>query len=322
MHPIILGLVIFVVTVSFIELILYSRRLITRPDRQHVKRRLKQLPTQQQEAVLNSILREDAFSDVPFLNRVMKHFSFIHKLKRLKEQANAQYSVGFFLLFSLMLAVVGGILASVFGAGIPGSVFMIGAGACVPWVFLMIKKRKRMERFRHQLPEAMELIARSLKAGHAFTSGLKLAADQMEDPISIEFSATIHEINFGVNVSDALRHMAERVECADLQIFVVSVIMQRETGGNLAEIMESNARIIRERFKFQNDVRTLSAEGRLSAIALFILPIIIFLVISLANPSYMEPLLTTPLGQNLLWAAGIMMVIGMIVVKRMVVIDA
>jgi tight adherence protein B len=112
------------------------------------------------------------------------------------------------------------------------------------------------------------------------------------------------------------------VDCADLQIFVVSVIMQRETGGNLAEIMESNAYIIRERFKFQNDVRTLSAEGRLSAIALFLLPIVIFLVISLINPSYMEPLLTTPLGQNLLWAACIMMVIGMIVVKRMVVIEA
>jgi tight adherence protein B len=322
MHPIILGLIIFVVTVSIIELILYSRRMITRPDRQYVKRRLKQLPAQKQEAVLNSILREDAFSDVPFLNRVLKHFSFIHKLKRLKEQANAQYSVSFFLLFSLTLAVVGGILASVFGAGIPGLVFMIGAGACLPWAFLMIKKRKRMERFRHQLPEAMELIARSLKAGHAFSSGLKLAADQMEDPISIEFAATIHEINFGVSVSDALRHMAERVDCADLQIFVVSVIMQRETGGNLAEIMESNARIIRERFKFYNHVRTLSAEGRLSGMVLFMLPIVVFLAIQLVNPEYMKVMYTSSLGQNLLWTAGIMMVVGMLVIKRMVVIEA
>lgn len=322
MHPIIIGMVIFVVTVSIIELILYSRRLVTRPDRQYVKRRLKQLPAQKQDAVLNSILREDVFSDVPFLNKVLKQFSFIHKLKRLKEQASAQYSISFFLLFSLMLAVVGGIMASVLGAGIPGAVFLIVAGACMPWVYLMIKKRKRMERFRHQLPEAMELIARSLKAGHAFSSGLKLAADQMEDPISIEFAATIHEINFGVGVSDALRHLAERVDCTDLQIFVVSVIMQRETGGNLAEIMEGNARIIRERFKFYNHVRTLSAEGRMSAVVLLLLPIGVFMAIQALNPDYMSTLYTTPLGQNLLWAAGIMMGVGMLVVKRLVIIEA
>jgi tight adherence protein B len=322
MHPFILGLVIFLIAVSIIELVLYSRRLITRPDRQYVKRRLKQLPTQQQEAVLNSILREESFSDVPFLNRMLQKIAFVRRLKRLKEQANAQYSVGFFLLFSLLLAVVGAFPALLAVSGLPAIVLLAGVGACLPWGYLAVKKRKRMERFRHQLPEAMELIARSLKAGHAFASGLKLAADQMDDPISIEFAATIHEINFGVSVSDALRHLAQRVDCADLQIFVVSVIMQRETGGNLAEIMESNARIIRERFKFQNHVKTLSAEGRMSAVVLFLLPIVVFLAIQVLNPEYMATLYTTPVGQNLLWGAGIMMVLGMLVIKRLVVIEA
>jgi len=201
-------------------------------------------------------------------------------------------------------------------------VLVTGIGFFLPWARLAMKKKKRMNRFRRQLPEAMDLIARSLRAGHAFNSGLKLAADQMDDPIGVEFAATIHQVNFGVSVTDALRNLADRVDCPDLRIFVVSVILQRETGGNLAEIMESNARIIRERFKFYQHVRTISAEGRLSAWVLFLLPIFVALIIQILSPEYTATLYTTELGRKLLWTAAGLMTVGMIIIRRMVDIEA
>jgi len=322
MQPFLLGIFIFLTAVAVIELIRYARNILTSPDRQLLRRRLREIPTPEREAVLDSIIREQTFSDVPFFNRLLKKFAFVHTLKRLKEQANAPYSVGFYLLLSLMLGVLGMTAGSLSGGGFMSLMIPAAAGGFVPWGYIIYKKKKRMERFRHQLPEAMDLISRSLKAGHAFSSGLKLAAQQMEDPLGVEFEATIHEINFGVSVPEALRHLARRVDCQDLQIFVVSVILQRETGGNLAEIMESNSRLIRERFKFQNHVRTLSAEGRLSAIVLFSLPIVVFLAIQALNPAYMQVLYSHPMGANLLWLAGGMMVAGMLIVRRMVNIQA
>ncbi len=322
MHPFLLGLVLFAIAISSIELVLYARRLVASPDRKTLKRRLKDLPSQDREALLESILREESFSEVPLLNRVLRKIGFVRSLKRLKEQANASQAISFYILLSLLLAFSGFMLASFLSPVWTAYTLATLVGGSVPWLYLLRKRHQRMERFRHQLPEAMEFIARSLKAGHAFTSGLKLAADQMDDPLGVEFAATLHEINFGVRVSDALRHLAQRVDCPDLQIFVVAVILQRETGGNLAEIMESNAYIIRERFKFQNHVKTLSVEGKLSGIVLFILPIVVFLVIQILNPDYMAVLYTTSFGQNLLWLAGGMMIIGLLIIRKMVHIVA
>ncbi|MGM0646716.1 MAG: type II secretion system F family protein, partial [Thermodesulfobacteriota bacterium] len=310
MHPFVLGLVLFITSISVIELVLYARRMLTSPERRKLKRRLKDLPGQEREALLNSILREESMSEVPLLNRLLQKLGFVHRLKRLKEQANGSQAVGFYLLLSLALATAGAFAVWLYSPGVFAALLVGAAGLSAPWLYLLRKKQRRMERFRHQLPEAMEFIARSLKAGHAFTSGLKLASEQMDDPLGVEFAATLHEINFGVGVSDALRHLAERVDCPDLHIFVIAVILQRETGGNLAEIMENNAYIIRERFKFQNHVKTLSAEGKLSGLVLFLLPIFVFAVIQILNPDYMAVLYTSPTGQNLLWLAGGMMIVG------------
>ena len=132
-----------------------------------------------------------------------------------------------------------------------------------------------MEKFERQLPEALELVSRSLKAGHAFTGGLKMVAEEFGDPVGVEFGRTLDEINFGVGVPEALTNLTQRIECEDLKFFAVSVIIQRETGGNLAEILESLGRLIRERFKFQGRVRVLSGEGRISAIVLVAIPFFI-----------------------------------------------
>ena len=145
-----------------------------------------------------------------------------------------------------------------------------------------------MQRFEEQLPDALELIARSLKAGHAFSSGMKMVTDEFDDPVGTEFAKTLNEINFGVDVTEALKNLAKRVDCPDLNFFVISVILQKETGGNLAEILENIGHLIRERFKFYGRVRTLTAEGRLSAVVLIGLPFVIAFVIFLLNPEYIK----------------------------------
>ncbi len=322
MNPILLGVGIFIVTVSIIELLLFARRAAVNPDRRRVRRRLDQLRDEERDAMLNSIVRTDNYSKVPLFNRILKNIPLVGSLKKLKDQANAPQSVGFYIFLSLVLGLAGAAFVIFTRSGPLALVLVTGIGLFLPWARLGLKKKKRMDRFRRQLPEAMELIARSLRAGHAFNSGLKLAADQMSDPIGVEFAATIHQINFGISVTDALRNLADRVDCPDLRIFVVSVILQRETGGNLAEIMESNARIIRERFKFYKHVRTLSAEGRMSAWVLFLLPILVALAIQFLNPEYMATLYTSELGQKLLWFAAGLMTMGMIIIRRMVNIEA
>lgn len=175
-----------------------------------------------------------------------------------------------------------------------------------------------MHKFQIQLPEALDLIARSLKAGHAFSSGLKIAADEFDDPLGVEFTKTLSETNFGISVTEALKNLSVRVDCADLKYFVVSVIIQQETGGNLAEILENASYLIRERFKLQGTIRALSAEGRLSAVILIVLPVALAFVLYLLNPSYIGLLITEPLGKKMVAFALLLMMLGTLAIGKMI----
>jgi tight adherence protein B len=190
--------------------------------------------------------------------------------------------------------------------------------AYFPFFYLVLKKNRRMEKFEAQLPEAMELMARALKAGHAFSGALKMVVEEMDEPIAEEFNKTIGEINFGVDVPEALKNLSLRVDCQDLRFFVISVIIQRETGGNLAEILENIAHLIRERFKLHGRIRVLSAEGKFSAVVLIGLPFLVASIIAIINPEYIGTLLTDPIGNILVVVAVIMMFLGVAVMKRMI----
>jgi tight adherence protein B len=191
----------------------------------------------------------------------------------------------------------------------------------LPYLHLLMKKKERMEKFEKQLPEALDLIARALKAGHAFTTGMKLASEEFKDPIGPEFEETLDEINFGLSVSDALKNLAERIECLDLRFFVVSVILQRETGGNLAEIIESLAHLIRERFKFRRKVRVLSAEGKFNAVILVTIPLFLFAALLYVNPEYMTVLIEDPIGKTVAAISIVMMIIGIFFIRRIIDVD-
>ena len=190
----------------------------------------------------------------------------------------------------------------------------------LPAGYLYWLKSQRMAMFERQLPEALELVSRALRAGHAFSVGLKLVGEEAADPIGIEFRRVFDEVSMGMALPQALQNMTDRLDCLDLRFFVTSVLVQRETGGNLAEIIDSLAGMIRKRFELQMKVSALSAEGRFSAVILFALPLVVGGVLFKINPEYMLTLFTDPMGKNMVMVGSFLMVTGAIIMKRMVTI--
>jgi tight adherence protein B len=175
--------------------------------------------------------------------------------------------------------------------------------------------------FEEQFPEAMDLISRALRAGHAFTTGLGMVADEIPAPVGTEFRRLFDEQNFGMSLTDALRAMAERVPVLDARFFVTAVLTQRESGGNLSEILDNLAHVMRERFKFKRQIRVISAHGRISAWILSALPPVMALAVFAMSPHYLDPLINDPLGINLILIAGTLQVVGTYIIARMVRIE-
>lgn len=316
-----IGIIIFAVSIFIIEMLFYAYKTIRDPDRKKIRKRLKTFSYKESKNELPDILQKKVLSDVPLLNKILLHVPGRQYFNRLLQQANVQYPLGFFILLTIFLAITSFCVSSLITRNKVFVVIITLLLAGTPFFYLCLKKKKRMEKFQRQLPEGLELIARSLKAGHAFPSSMKMAADEFDDPLGPEFEETINEINFGVNVPDALKNLAERVNCADLKFFVISVILQRETGGNLAEIIESLAYIIRERFKLYGKIRTLAAEGKLSAIILGSLPFVVMIALHFTSPAYIRILFSDPAGKIILGISAFMMALGIFVMKKMVDIE-
>ncbi len=256
-------------------------------------------------------------SEIPWLDRWLLNLPGIGKIDRLLEQANTRHTLGFFLLLSLLLALAGLYSGSALMRHMVSGLAAAAILGATPYLYLTYKRRKRMHKFERQLPEALELIARSMRAGHAFSTGLQMVANEFPDPVGTEFGKTFNEINYGVGPPEALKNLAERVDVGDLKLFVVAVIIQRETGGNLAEILENISHLIRERFKLANHIRALTAEGRLSALILGILPFVMAFILFLINPGYMKTLIEDPIGPLLIGSALFMMFLGIIAMRRL-----
>ncbi len=292
------------------------------PEKKRVHTRLMNLSSTgaELEKVGNGLERRVKLSEVPWLNRFLLKINWSQKMNLLLEQAAISQPLGVFFLLTLLMGGVGFIIGSW-----AISSYLVGALlacllAALPLLYICSRKRRRMLKFERQLPEALDLMARSLKAGHAFSGGLKMVADEMEDPIGTEFDKTLGEINFGVDVQTALKNLSLRVDCPDLRFFVISVLIQRETGGNLAEILENIAYLIRERFKLHGRIRVLSAEGKFSAIVLLALPFLVATALIFLNPNYLKILFTDPMGNLMVGFAGLMMVLGVLVMKKLVAI--
>jgi len=312
---IILGAIIFVITLLLILVSLYALRAVSKPESRKILKRLRVLS--KDEAGIPDILKKNMLVRVPLINSILMCTPGVDRFRRLWEQANTRYSMGWFLLLMATLALTGYAGCSLFTRTFVIPVATAVVTGSIPLLYLRFKKRKRVEKFKRQLPDGLDLIARALKAGHAFTSGMSLVAEEFDDPLGPEFDKTLDEINFGISLQDALKSLAGRIDCPDLKYFVVSVILQRETGGNLAEIIETIARLIRERFRLEGKIKTLTAEGRLSALILSVLPFAIVFVLLLINPEYLSSLFTEPMGRIMAGIAILMMLFGIVVMRRM-----
>jgi tight adherence protein B len=313
-----IGLGIFVAAVLIIQLATYGVRHMRTTQRVKIRRRLRKYTYIEGGSDGTEILKKRVFSDIPFLNSLLGVFPGMSSLDRLMVQANAKYPMGFYLLLGLFLAVMGLLAGMQYSRNPLTGVLAAVILGCIPFIYLFRRKRLREEKFKKQMPDALDLVARALKAGHAFSGGITMAAEEFDDPLGTEFSEMMDEVNFGVGVPDALKNLTGRVECEELKYFAMGVILQRETGGNLAELIQTLANLIREKFKFEGKVRVLSAEGKLSAVILAALPFLVAGWIWLTNPKYLEPLVAEPFGQVLLLLAGVFMITGILIMKRMV----
>jgi tight adherence protein B len=322
-----LPILIFIVVLILVEVGYFALRGFQSSEKKGVRTRLKALAVQAEKEEAVDILRKDRLSEIPWLHSLLKRFSNMGRMTILVEQAGVHHKPGLYILLSLTLAVIGFLAGIPFHSAyfplLPSFLIIIPCVvvlALLPVIYLRYKQRKRFKKFEEQLPETLDLIARSLKAGHAFSSGLRLVSEEMEDPISVEFEKTLNEINFGISAQDALVNMPDRIPLDDLRFFVISVILQRETGGNLAEILENLARLIRERFKLNGHVRALSAQAKLSAYILVAVPFVIFLAIHFINPKFFEAFFENPSGRYILAGAVVWMIIGFFFMKKMVTI--
>ncbi len=226
-----------------------------------------------------------------------------------------------FFIICALAALTGAMLAYQF---MPGSVTPLIMGFIflfIPYFLLKMYEKSILEKFQDQLPEALDLLARAMRSGHALTSGLGMIAEEMPPPIKLEFRATVDEINMGLSVKDAFANMCARVPSTDLRFFAISILIQRETGGNVAEILDKIGYIIRERLQFRRQVKTLTAEGRLSARILIMLPIAMFIYIYLVNYEYISLMWTEKIGIYMLAGGIIMQIIGAIFINSIVKIE-
>jgi len=320
MNIYVIGIIIFFMLVIVIELFIYGIKNTLYVHRAKIRKRLKKHTYEKDNPGQIDIVKKRILSDIPSFNKLLLKTPGVKGLDSLTIKANAKFPAGFYVLVALFLGTIGFMGINFFLLNRPLAFLLAALLACLPFLQLHLLKRKRIEKFRSQFPEALDLIARALKAGHSLNSGMKLAADEFHDPLGTEFDETLGEINFGVSVENALKNLAGRIECEELNYFVVAVILQRETGGNLSELIESLAHLIREKFKFQGKVRTLSAEGRLSAIILVMIPFLIGFFLHFRKPDYLGLLFYDPIGRIMLGTAVILMAIGILVMKKMVTI--
>ncbi|MBX3306253.1 MAG: type II secretion system F family protein [Nitrospira sp.] len=264
------------------------------------------------------IVRKDSLSDIPWLNDLLKRVRRLQVLKELHQQADCRTPLGMFVLVAVLLALIGLSLALSMRQTFPFAVLVGALLGAIPYGYLLWRKSQRLAMFKRQLPEALELVARALRAGHAFSVGLKMVGEEAADPIGKEFKRVFDEVSMGVALQQALDNMTHRVDSVDLRFFTTSVLVQRETGGNLAEIIDSLAGLIRQRFELQLKVKALSAEGRISAVILLGLPFVVGALLFKTSPDYIGLLFTDPIGRNLVTGGCIMMVVGAITMKRMV----
>ena len=290
-----------------------------RTGRGEVEKRLSLLQVRNlQENDLSEVLKKDVLSEVPLLNRLLSRLDAATRIDRRLKQADMTIRVGSFVLLSLGLFLLGIVAGKIFHWPSVISVVVGGVLMYVPNIVVEARRRRRFKRFMSHFPEALEMFARSLRAGHSFTGAIQLVAQEMPHPIGPEFSKVFEEQNLGIPLRQALLGMAERIEALDVKFFVTAILIQRETGGNLAEIIDKIGHVIRERFRIQGQLKIFTAQARMSGIVLALLPVGVAVLVGMMNPEYLKPLWFEKTGKIMIAVAVTLQVLGVIAIRKII----
>ena len=265
-----------------------------------------------------SILKQRRYARAPGLERLLRRVPQAAQLDHLLLQSGLSWSVAQFIGITGALLLAALLLLAAWSMPLPGALLLLSCAVSGPCLLVLRARAARLKKIEAQLPEAADFLARALRAGHSFSNVLQMVGDELNEPISGEFKMAHEEINYGVPMNEALQNLAARIPLTDLRYLVIAVLVQRESGGNLAEVLVSIARIIRARLKLLGQVRVLSAEGRMSAWVLGLMPVVMIGVMALVNPQYIRLLWTDPSGIKLLWYAAGMVALGVVWMRNVI----
>lgn len=268
-----------------------------------------------------ALLRDEMLSEIPALDTLLRRSAQVSNLQDFLSQADLKIRAGNILILCLVCAVAMGAVLWVVSGSLLFAWAGLVLGAMMPYSYASYRRSKRFHKFEELFPEAIDTLARAVRAGHAFTTALELIANEISDPIATEFRKLFEEQKFGLPVRDALMNLTERVPLVDVKFFVTAVMLQRETGGNLAEILDNLSYVIRERFKIMRQVRVYTAQGRLTMMLLMGLPPIIVVAMLLMNPSFIRPLFADPIGHTAVVIGIILQTIGYFVIRKIIQIQ-
>ncbi len=292
-----------------------------RKTRKLLRKRLAEIEATSGREQISSLLRAQYLTDLSPLERGLESLPGMEKLAELIEQSGRTWPAYRVVGAGILLGAVGALVAWSFTHTLALALLLGMVAFSLPFLKIISERNQRMAKFEEQLPEALDVIKRALRAGHPFNQSIKLVSEEMDDPIAKEFGITFADINYGNDVKAAMLGLLERIPSVTVMAVVTSVLVQKETGGNLAEILEKISEVIRGRFRLQRKVKTLSAEGRLSAWILVSVPFVLFIMITITTPDYLPILLEEPQGRKLIaWGFGIML-LGILWIRRIIRID-
>jgi len=282
-------------------------------------------PAERQPGEDLALVRDELLSEIPAFDSLLRRSARVSNLQILLSQANIDMRAGNLLLICLVTAAACGALVFLAGGSSPWAPMVAWValilGGILPYSYVSYRRTRRFQRFEELFPEAIDTLARAVRAGHAFTVALEMIANEVSDPIASEFRKLFEEQKFGLPVRDALMNLTERVPLVDVKFFVTAVMLQRETGGNLAEILDNLSYVIRERFKIMRQVRVYTAQGRLTMMLLMGLPPIIVVTMLILNPSFIRPLFADPIGHVLVVAGITLQTFGYFVIRTIIQIQ-
>lgn len=321
-----MALLLSLVTFVVVTVILALLWLSIAPDssQELIRRRMEAVRKAERRGSVSlgvQLVRDEMLSSVPLLHRLLMRWAWLTGFKDFIRQAGMKTKPGKILLLAAALALGAYVGMGFLSVPFPIPILAGIVAAMIPFIVIALKRRKRLHQFEEHFPEALDLLGRAVRAGHAFTTGLEMIGKESQEPISGEFRAAFEEQNFGLPLRDALLNLTERVPLVDVRFFVTALLIQKETGGNLAEILDGLSRVIRERFRIYREVQTRTAQGKLTAAILIAIPPLMALALGFLNPHYMEVLYKDPVGPKILAVAGTLQVIGSAILWKIIHIE-